>query len=221
MLWQGQVDALARRVNTVAVDLPGHGRSAGEGLKSVDAYARWVAELVEALGAPAPIACGLSLGGAVAQQLLLDHAGLFRAGILMGTGARLKVMPQILETIENDYDAFLASMNAYAASPSTDKERLSVLQDAGRLCPAVVTLGDFRACDAFDVMARIGSIKAPVLVVTGEDDMLAPPKYGAFLEEHIPNAKRILIPRAGHLAPFEQSEEVNLAISAFLDAEGL
>jgi pimeloyl-ACP methyl ester carboxylesterase len=220
VLWHGQVDALAGRANTVAPDLPGRGLSPGPGMRSIPEYAKTVVDFVEAIAAPRPIACGLSLGGGIALQLLLDHPGRFEAGILIGTGARLRVMPAILEGIERDYQAHLAGLHL-AASPRTDLEVLKPILESNARCSAEVALGDFLACDAFDVMQHLGEIDVPVLIVCGEDDKLTPPKYADFLEKNIRHARRAHIADAGHLAPAEKPAEVNRTIVEFLDATGL
>ena len=221
LLWHAQVEGLKGRVNTVALDLPGHGKSVGEGLDSVPGYARAVAAFIEAIGAPAPIVCGLSLGGAIAQQLLLDHAGCFKAGVLVSTGARLRVLPAILETIRGDFPGFVAMVGRMGFSPATAAAlKKPFLEDKLRGNPEVA-FGDFSACDRFDVIARLAEIKVPVLVVTAGDDTLTPPKYGDFLEKGIPGAVRAHIPDAGHMVPIEKPAEVNTAIRRFLDDRGL
>ena len=101
--WQAQIDALADRVNTVAIDLPGHGRSDGSGKDNIEDYANVVNGFINDIDVPEPIVCGISLGGAIAQHLLLDYPGRFPAGILIGTGAKLKVASLIFETIEKDF----------------------------------------------------------------------------------------------------------------------
>ncbi len=216
VLWQGQVEGLAGKVNTVAVDLPGHGKSEGNGMRSIEDYARVVAEFTRAIHAPLPVPCGLSMGGAIVQQLLLDHPDVCEAGILIGTGARLRVMPVILKTIEQNFDGYIDSFLSFAASEKTDPERLRAISEATARGRPEVALDDFKACDAFDVMERLPSIQAPVLVITSEEDKLTPPKYGAFLEEKIPTASRTHIQDAGHLVPAEKPDEVNQAILDFL-----
>ncbi len=221
VLWQSQVEALADRVNTLALDLPGHGRSQGPGLERIEDYADAVSEFIESMEVPNVIPCGLSLGGGIVLQLLLDHPARIRAGVLVSTGARLRVMPLIFETIQNDFNAYVESMGTSSVSPKTDPEKIAPLTEATARCRPEVILGDFRACDSFDVMSRVDSIEVPVLVVTSEDDRLTPPKYGAYLEERIRGARRSHIMDAGHLVPMEKPEEVNQAITEFLVQEGL
>lgn len=221
LLWDAQVEGLAERANTVALDLPGHGRSGGDPRRTVEDYAAGVADFIAAIGAPRPIPCGLSMGGAVTQQLLLDHPTLFRAGILVSSGAKLRVLPAVFELIAADMRAYAELIDRMGFSAKTpDCLKQAFLEDSLRTKPAVVD-GDFKACDRFDVIARLGSIRLPVLVITAEDDQLTPPKYGLFLEKNIPGAVRRHIAEAGHFVPLEKPQEVNAAIRGFLDANGL
>jgi pimeloyl-ACP methyl ester carboxylesterase len=216
-LWQAQVDALVDVANTLAVDLPGHGQSDPPGMDRIEAYTQAMADFVTTVGAPAPIPCGLSIGGAISQQLLLDHPGMFSAGILVSTGARLRVLPAILEMVNSDFEGFLTALGGYAVSEKTDPGRVRSIMDVTAACPPEVVFGDLSACDRFDVMARLGEIDVPVLVVSAADDRLTPPNYGEFLESRIRGARRVLIPDAGHLVAAEQPEAFNAAVRAFLD----
>jgi pimeloyl-ACP methyl ester carboxylesterase len=215
-LWHRQVDALAECANTVAPDLPGHGDSGGKGCRRVVDYASAVSAFLETIQAPRPIPCGLSMGGAIALQMLLDHPRRYPAGILISTGARLKVLPVIFEAIENDYQGFVDMLNRFAFSPATGQAlRRGFLEDAAACAPETA-LGDFQACDGFDVTRQLSAIDVPVLVVTAEDDQLTPAKYGAFLEEKLARAVRRHIPAAGHIIPLEQPEALNREMTSFL-----
>jgi pimeloyl-ACP methyl ester carboxylesterase len=214
--WLPQLDDLVDSANTIAVDLPGHGRSPHPGRKRVEEYARIVAKLIKTLGPPYPVPVGFSMGGAIAQKLLLDHPGLCSAAVLIATGAKLGVMPLILETIEKDFPRYIEMKGQMAASAKTPREVIQpVLDDTARCDPSVV-LGDFQACDAFDERARAKEIAVPVLVITADDDLLTPPKFGGYLTGQIPKAHRVHIDAAGHLVSVEKPDQVNAAIREFL-----
>ena len=219
--WSAQVQGLAAQVNTVAIDLPGHGRSGGGGKSKIEDYVRAVVDFIQQVDIPTPVPCGLSMGGAITQQLLLDFHDQANAAILISTGATLKVAPALLETIENDYDAFVDMICKFSCSKKTNRELVQPFREDLERCQPKITYGDFRACDRFDVTDRLPSIDVPVLVVTAEDDKLTPPKYADVLEKTIKNAVRAHIMDAGHVVPMEKPVAVNQVILEFLDRNGL
>jgi pimeloyl-ACP methyl ester carboxylesterase len=219
--WKAQVEGLAGHVNTVALDLPGHGRSGKDGKNTVVDYARAVFEFIKAADIPHPIPCGLSIGGAIVQQLLLDYAEQFQAGILIGTGARLKVLPMIFEAIEKDYNKFVEMLCKISASEKTAPEVIQAFRDDLQKCDARVTFGDFQACNRFDVIDRLAEISVPVMIISAQEDKLTPPKYADFLESAVSNTTRAHISDAGHISPLEKPREINQAIIEFLDSHGL
>ena len=219
--WRAQVDALAERANSVAIDLPGHGQSDGIGHDRVEDHARAVVDFISTLDIPGPIPCGFSLGGAITQQLLIDFPDLFKAGILISSGSKLKVAPEIFDAIEKDFKGYVEMIVKLAVSKSTDPDRVKIFKDDTARCKSEALIRDFRACDRFDVMQRMELITSPVLVVSAEDDLVTPPKYADFLEKSIAKASRVHIMEAGHIVPMEKPGEVNRAIREFLDRTGL
>ena len=217
LLWHAQVDGLKERANTVAVDLPGHGRSRGSAKQRVEDYAADLVDFIRAIAAPNPIPCGLSMGGAIAQQLLIDHADRFRAGIIVSSGARLRVLPSLFDMIAQDFPAYVEMVDRLGFSEKTAAAvKQPFLEEHLKARPEVAH-GDFKACDRFDVIARLASIRVPVLVISAADDKLTPPKYAEFLAQHIPGSRRAHIPDAGHFVPIEKPQAVNAAIAEFLD----
>jgi pimeloyl-ACP methyl ester carboxylesterase len=216
LLWESQIEALSSCANTMAIDLPGHGTSPGKGRDSISEYARVVNDLLDQVQVPWPIPCGLSMGGAIAQDLLINTPGRFPAGILINTGARLKVLPMIFETIEKSYDEYVKLSVTFAISRKNSTEDLTRRVAACLQSTAEVALGDFRACDAFDVMGKLDLINVPVLVLTASDDVLTPPKYGSYLAGKLKDAHSINIEGAGHFSPIEKPIDLNGAIGDFL-----
>lgn len=214
-IWRDQVEGLSEHVNTISITLPGHEESPGEALGSIEAYADAVLDYMEVFKIPDPILCGLSMGGAIVLHLLL-HSELVSGGIVVNTGAKQKVNPLIFDSIEKNYDEFKAMVGTFGISPEcTSKEIHLKLNEATTGMPEVA-LGDFRACDNFDVMAELHKIDRPVLVLTAKDDNLSPPKYGEFLKANIKQASLVCIEGAGHFSPVEKPEIINGAILSFL-----
>ncbi|MEW6079668.1 MAG: alpha/beta fold hydrolase [Thermodesulfobacteriota bacterium] len=214
--WQPQMEGLSAEFNTIALDLPGHGDSPGAGHDSMAAYGQAVIDFIHALAPPRPVPCGLSLGGAVVQYLLIHHPDRFAAGILINTGARLRVLPLIFEAIRNNFDDFVNLSHLGGVAAVNQSPAMAEKIRAAMRCTPDTAIRDFTACDTFDVMARLPEIKVPVLIISGNDDTTTPPKYAAYLAQHIAGAELVTIPDAAHLAPLEQPGAVNRAISNFL-----
>lgn len=216
IFWRSQVQGLRDIANTIAIDLPGHGTSPGPGNDHVSEYVQVVMNFIDEEKIPHPIPCGLSLGGAITLELLINHTERFPAGILMNTGARLKVNPLIFKTIQKDFAKFIDSIVAMGISGKSDVDVLRPIIQEVSTCTPEVASGDFQACNRFDVMDKLHLIKRPVLVLTAADDVLTPAKYGRHMGEKIARATVHSIEDAGHLSPLEKPDEVNRAIRHFL-----
>ena len=216
MLWESQVKGLSEYANTIALDLPGHGESSGNGMEKVSDYSEVVDEFIKNLNTPNVIPCGLSLGGAITLDLLINSENTFKAGIIVNSGARLKVIPEMLELIKINYETFTANLKTVASSKTDINKLQGVISDAEK-CGPEVAYKDFSACNSFDVMDLLGKIKVPVLVLTADEDTLTPEKYGRFMADSITDSTTVQITGSGHLSPVEKPEEVNRAILDFLN----
>jgi len=214
--WVRQVQGLSPVANMVAIDLPGHGGSRFAGADTVEVYAGHVLAFVDTFGFDKPVLCGHSMGGAVTQHLLVSHPGRFSGGILANTGARLKVLPLVFETLQKGIQAFTELTLATAICPQNKTDETEeIIQKASVTDPAVA-IGDFTACNTFDLMDRVPEIQAPVLVIGATDDLSTPAKYAAFLADRIPGARLKMVESAGHMAPLEKPDEINSAVADFL-----
>jgi pimeloyl-ACP methyl ester carboxylesterase len=79
-----------------------------------------------------------------------------------------------------------------------------------------VLLGDFLACDNFDLCGSLEQISLPTLVLVGDQDKMSPQKYSRFLVEHIPGAQMTVVPGGGHMVNLEQPRAFNQALAGFL-----
>ncbi|MBI4610896.1 MAG: alpha/beta hydrolase [Candidatus Rokubacteria bacterium] len=215
-LWIRQLEELTDIAQMVALDLPGHGQSGGPGCDRIADYVRAVRELLDALGHSKVVLCGHSMGGAVAQAFALAHPNYLAGLVLVGTGARLRVLPKIFELLARDYPEGVRFVSRLAVSLGAPGHLLESLIRQTLSTSQAVVIGDFRACDAFDVMARLGEIRTPTLVICGTDDQLTPPKYAQFLRDHIAGARLVLISGAGHYVQLERPDETTAALREFL-----
>lgn len=214
--WVRQLEGLADVARVIALDLPGHGASDGDGCASVAHCAAVVGAFLTELGNRPVVLGGHSMGGAIVQAMALGNPAQLSGLILAGTGARLRVLPSLLDLLRESHARGVDTVHAQAWSPTAAQ---ALVDGARRTMLATrpdVVLGDYTACNQFDVMARVGDIRLPTLVIVGEDDRLTPPKYAEHLAHRIPGARLVRIPHAGHYAPLEQPDDVNRAIREFL-----
>jgi pimeloyl-ACP methyl ester carboxylesterase len=215
--WAHQLQSLSG-ANRYALDLPGHGRSGGAGQTSIRGYAEVILRFLDTVGLTEVTLVGHSMGGAISQYLALEFPQRVERLVLVGTGARLRVLPSLLEGLLQDFPSTAEMMLHWAYSSDCDPEMKQLGYKEWLENEPSVVHGDFVACDDFDVMGRLGAIGCPTLVLCGEDDRLTPPKYAQYLRDSIPRASLAIIPHAGHMIMVEQPGLVSGAIEEFLAA---
>jgi len=198
------------------LDLPGHGRSVGQGYDTIEGYAEVVAAFLHAVGIEQAVVAGHSMGGAIAMRLALDYAGCAAGLVLVATGARLRVAPTILERVRSDFEGSVEFITRFAWSPESPPTLTELGRQALLKTGPDVLSGDFAACDRFDVMEQLGEIKTPTLVIGGSADQLTPAKYAHFLAKHISNTRCVIIEGAGHMVMLERPAEAAKTVQEFL-----
>ena len=201
-----------------APDLPGHGRSEGRGRKSVEDYADFIDAFVSELGLGDVVPVGHSLGGAVVQILALRSPAWLSRIILVGTGARLRVHPDILKGLQTAPEGTLRTICDWSFGPDAPRSAVTAAyQNFLKTDPAVIH-GDYSACDRFDIMDRVGEIPHPALVVVGTADRMTPAKYGKHLHRGLSRSRLAVIENGGHMMGLEKPEALVRCISDFLNS---
>ncbi len=206
-----------RRV--LSVDLPGHGQAPPPGETTIEGYAQALLAMLDALGIERAVLAGHSMGGAIALTTAFDAPGRLAGLFLVGTGARLRVAPAILEASADParFDEVARGLTSFAFGPGASEPLRAEHARSLAALPRGILHGDFAACDRFDAMARIDSVRAPAFVVVGREDQLTPPKYSVFLRAHLPGDGMLEVPGAGHMVALEAPDEVTAAAASFLD----
>jgi pimeloyl-ACP methyl ester carboxylesterase len=229
--WLAEQAVLAHRFRTLAIDLRGSGRSSGlDEAFPIDLLVRDVIEVLDRAGLQRAHVVGFSMGGVVAQALALAAPGRVASLVLAATFD--KVNPQarlFLQALGSLYRQgaaarqifelivpwlysipFLSSPHAgpyvtYAEDPSD----LQTREDWLHLLDALL---------AYDGSARLGDIRAPTLVIGGDQDRLAPPGDAERLAAGIRGAVLEMVP-GGHLMNIESPAVFMGHLVRFLSAE--
>ncbi len=194
-VWQNQTRFLAHRdLRAVAVDLPGHGRSEGEPLKSIEDMADWLALFISAAGLDnldgGVHLVGHSMGSMIALETARRHPGTVRSLVLMGTADAMPVHPELISSSADELDRAAALMAAWGHGRAAHVglnpvPGMWMLGGARALVensrPGALT-ADFHACaDYGEAPAAMAEVDVPTLVLVGTEDKMTSPKGTARL----------------------------------------
>jgi pimeloyl-ACP methyl ester carboxylesterase len=199
------------------VDLPGHGRSGDQGRDSIDEYATDLLALMDQECIERAVLVGHSMGGAIAQTMAATAPRSVLGLALLGTGARLRVAQAILDGLQDDFEGTVDLITGWLWGESADERLVAEGRQTMLAAGPAVMLGDFLACDRFDLRERVASVSAPTLVLTGSEDRMTPPKLGQWLADNISGARFSLVQGSGHMLMLEQPDVVTAAIGGFVD----
>lgn len=214
--WDYQVTGLSPYANVIAINLPGRGESETEAFYSIQENAGHILDFIDENQIKNPVVCGLSMGGAVVLSLICHDKDKIKAGIVINSGARLRVNSFLLDTIKNNYTAHVESLGKFAVFSKNYTKELQARLNESIITEKESAIRDFQACNTFDVMDNLENISIPVLILTASEDTITPKKYGEHLKNAIPNGKLCCIKDAGHLSPMETPEAVNREIADFI-----
>ena len=225
-VWPLQARHFAYRgCNALAVDLPGHGRSAGELLVSIAALADWLGKLIEALRVPAVHLVGHSMGALIGLEFAARHPKTVARLALLGAAPRMPVHPALLEAAARPellapelicdwgfgpaghfggHKAPGSWMLGHALSCSPDPP--------GRACTPISR----PATTTRTGLGRRRRVRCPTLVIAGGADRMTPARHAAKLAETIKGARLVVLPDCGHMMMVEQPDATLDALVAFL-----
>ncbi|MDK9712504.1 MAG: alpha/beta hydrolase [Sulfuritalea sp.] len=226
----------------LAVDLPGHGRSEGSPLPSIEALADWIELLLERVGAGSALHAGdsasragntaktvslvgHSMGSLTALECASRHPARIARIAMIGTAVPMPVSDVLLGPAKDNEAKAIAMINAWSHSP-----RGSV---GGNTVPGMWLLGasrrlmerqkpgvlhnDLAACNAYSHgMEAAAALACPAMIVSGSRDMMTHPKAAAKLAAAIKDVRSVNLDGAGHALMAEQPDAVLDALRGFI-----
>ena len=222
----------------LAVDLPGHGRSGGAALTSVEAMADWLLALLSAAGVdrtagPGLTLIGHSMGSLIALEATARAPHRVAALALVGTALPMRVSEVLLDAARDaEQDAIdmvnIWSHSTIAHKPSSPGPGFSVVDGNRRLMQKIarqpttagvtggVFLTDFQACNTYvNGEAAAAGVTCPTLLLLGANDLMTPPKATATLRAVIPRHRLVQLANCGHALMAEQPDAVLDALFDF------
>lgn len=211
--------------NALAPDLPGHGRSGGKALATIEDLADWVIRLLDAASAKSAALVGHSMGSLVALETAARHSQRIDRIALAGTAVPMPVSETLLETSRaNDHVAY-EMINAFAYSNHAQLggnrvpgawmmgASMRLMERSG----AGVLHADFSACNAYgNGLESAAKVKCPALLILGKRDLMTPAKTAKALADGLAGSRMILLEGAGHALMAEKPDEVLDALIGFV-----
>jgi pimeloyl-ACP methyl ester carboxylesterase len=239
--WLEQMPEFAASHRVVAMDLPGFGysESPSEDI-SIEYYARWTAKFMDLLGVESAAVVGNSMGGFVSAELAIkfppsvQRLVFVSAAIFWQNRRRAQPLVQLAKLS----DAVVARALVRATDDIATRRRLryAALASAGFRYPQYVSdelahemvrsarrtdgfLPALEALAGYDLEEELPKISCPTLIVWGANDQLVSVKDAERLEDLIPDSRREVFKRTGHVAMLERPERFNRLLQGFLAEE--
>lgn len=227
-----QVPEFSERKRTIIFDNRGVGQTKGatEPFSTAD-MADDTVGLLDALSIEQADVLGAFMGGMIAQELALRHAGRVRRLALVGTYSRPDAKRRML--LENwaemarsraPRDVRIRERLLWTLQDET-LEQVDLIEDMvefftrdGAPLSDDVFIQQCRACLEHDTHDRLRHIEHPTLVVCGRNDLLTPPKFHRELADEIKGARLVTLSSCGHLVMVESVQRFNqIALQFFCD----
>ena len=211
--------------NVLAIDLPGHGRSAGRALSTVDAIADWLPRVLDTAGVKHAAVVGYSMGSLAALACAGRHGERLTKVALLGTAVPMAVSDVLLAAAQADDHLAFELINGWSHSAG---KQLGGNQVPGmwmtgasmrlmeRSGPGVLH-NDLKACaDYANGLAAAAAVRCPALVIIGARDVMAPPKGTQALLAALAQTTVVTLPDTGHALMAEQPDAVLDALRLYL-----
>ena len=214
--WLLTLRSLSGDFNLIAIELPGHGESGGNGEGNISKYCEWIKNIIDHLSLNRCFLIGHSMGGAITLSFALKYPGYLDGIVLVGTGARLGVSNDIMNRIQSSFNDTVKLICRLAYSDNIPNFIVRMGEREMLKTKPEVLFGDVSACNAFDLLEDLNGIESPTLIVCGSDDKLTPPSYSRLLHEKIEGSELVIINNGGHMVMIEKPREFNRVIKKFV-----
>jgi 3-oxoadipate enol-lactonase len=223
-MWQAQVGAFGERYRVIRYDSRGHGCSeVPPGPYTLDRLGNDLLAVLDAEGVQRANVCGISLGGLLAQWLVVRHPERVARAVFANTGARIGTeaswddriarvraggMPAIREMVVN---RFLSA--PFRQRHPEIEERISAM------LVATDPEGYIAVCEALrgaDLRGVVSGIRIPTLILAGALDESTPAALSEELHAAIPGSELAIIPECAHLSNVEAADAFNAHVLSFL-----
>lgn len=207
----------------LAIDLPGHGRSKGNALTTIEAQAAWLLAALDAAGIQQAILIGHSMGSLIALESAHQAPQRIKKIALLGATFPMHVSEILLDAAKNDEQKAIDMINVWSHHvPFTSSPFAFLLNITRRIKehffkPPRVLYTDLLACNSYaNGVLAAQSLRNPTLFIFGKQDKMTPLKATINLTNAVSNREIVVIENCGHAMMEEQPDAVLQALHSFL-----
>jgi len=229
-VWEQHVLEYERHFRCILLDNRGVGKSdSPDGPYTTEMMATDTVAVMDHLGVLRIQVAGISMGGAIAQSLALDHPERVKSLVLISTWPRFnnyaKTVYENLKKLRRvvPADDFMALLQLWIFAPPYYELFLDDLKTGQRGAldnskPQTTSGfdGQLDACIGHDVVDRLHEIKVPTLITIGMMDIFTPPAFSEILHEKIERSEIVRFPSGGHVHHWEDLERFNEVTARFI-----
>lgn len=211
--------------SVLAIDLPGNGRSEGPMPESVEAFADWMPQLLDAAGVQQAALVGHSMGALIALETALRHPARVARISLLGFAFPMAVNPELqaladsgtYTVVELMNDWMIAKRNQIGSNRVPGSHLLNssirLIDRAPRNCLAL----GFRLCNAYqNGKQAVAAVSAPVQIIAGERDQMTPLRAARGWAKEFKHGRIDVLPGCGHMMMGERPDETLDALKSFI-----
>ncbi len=203
---------------TIAVDLPGHGKSSAmPAPQSIEAYNSSIEEVIKKEKIDSYILAGHSMGGIICMENYLKHKDRVKAMVLVSTSSVLPVTDELINASVNDFDSFFNMILTRVFHKKAGIFILAAQKNMTEQDKRIIT-GDLKLCSKINYDMQLGDIDIPVLLIANRFDRMIPASLTEEMQKKIRNSKIVLFDNEGHIPFFENSDEFNSVVNGFIES---
>jgi 3-oxoadipate enol-lactonase len=226
-MWNPQITPFSKDYRVLCYDTRGHGDTdAPRGPYTLASLARDAANLLDVLGIDKVHWVGISMGGMIGQAFALAYPDRLMSLALCDTTSEIPAEAHSVwnERIETARTQGMESL----VEPTIDRwfspgfvqrqpQTVETIRDMIRATPVEGFIGCSQAIMQLDFTGRLAEIRAPTLILVGEDDPGTPVAASELIHANMKGSELVVLPGARHLTNIEKTEDFNHALRDFLE----
>ena len=207
--------------NSIAFDLPGHGKTEGSAVASIEEMASWVIRFLDAANITTTAIVGHSMGSLVALETASLSPDRFDSVVLLGTGVPMVVGEELLDAARNNdhaaIDMIMLFAHAYSSQLGGNRVAgINIVNANMRLLERSlngVLYNDLNACNEYNNgLKAAGKINKPVTLILGKEDQMTPTGTAKDLIDSLTDPEVVMLSGCGHMMLSEDPEAVHKSL---------